>query len=210
MRVLVFASQKGGSGKSTLAASLAVAARQDGEGVVVVDLDPQESLASWGAMREQRDLIFRTVRPADLDRWLTATRKVPSVSLVILDTAGVFGPEVDIAVKHADFVLVPVRPSAFDLRAAVPTVERLRSMKKGHGFVLNGVNPASPGRTAEAVAALEVAGLVAPTIADRTDFRDSVATGLGATEVNPTGKAAAEVRDLWNWTNEKMKGAPRG
>ena len=204
MRVLVLASQKGGSGKSTLAASLAVAAWQAGERVVVVDMDPQASLAEWGKLRETAGIVFRAVAPGALDRWITETRKVPAVSLVIVDTAGTFGPEVDTALRHADLCLVPVRPSAFDLRAAGPTVERLRLYGRDFAFVLNGTNPVTHARTADAIEALVVGGAVAPPIADRTDFRDSVASGLGVTEINPTGKAAGEIEALWRYANDRM------
>lgn len=204
MQVLVLASQKGGSGKSTIAASLAVAAWQDGERVVVVDMDPQASLAEWGKLREPGSIVFRSVAPASLDRWIVDTRKVPAVSLVIIDTAGTFGPEVDIALKHADLCLVPVRPSAFDLRAAGPTVDRLRLFERPFAFVLNGTNPITHARTADAIAALEVGGAVTPPIADRTDFRDSVASGLGVTEIAPNGKAAGEIVALWHYTKERM------
>ncbi|GJD73849.1 ParA family protein [Methylobacterium goesingense] len=205
MNVLCFASQKGGSGKSTLAGSLAVAARQASERVVVVDLDPQGSLAEWGRIREPKDIVFREVEPSALPRWLAETRKVKAVSLVILDTAGTFGPEVDTALKQSDFTLVPVRPSALDLRAARPTVERLKSLKRPFGFVLNATNPITQARTADALAALGAGGLVAPPVADRTDFRDAAASGLGVVEINPTGKAAAEIAALWVWTKQQME-----
>ncbi|MHC2021332.1 nucleotide-binding protein [Methylobacterium sp. CM6247] len=205
MRVLVLASQKGGSGKTTIAASLAVAARQDGERVVVVDLDPQGSLAEWGKAREATDIIFRSVPPSDLKAWITATRKVPAVSLIILDTAGTFGEEVDTALRHADLCLVPVRPSAIDLRAAGPTVNRIRQFGKDFAFILNATNPVTQARTADAIAALEVGGAVAPPLADRTDFRDAAAMGLGVTEIAPSGKAALEIRALWSWVKDRMK-----
>lgn len=204
MRVLVLASQKGGSGKSTIAASLAVAAWEAGERVVVVDLDRQKSLTQWGELREVEGIVFRAVLPSTLDKWLTETRKVPAVSLVIMDTAGTFGREVDTALKHADLCLVPVRPSAFDLRAALPTVKRLRELSIEFAFVLNGTNPVTQARTAEAIEELKVGGSVAPPLAERTDFRDSVASGRGVTEINPTGKAAAEIRALWTYVSERM------
>lgn len=204
MRVLVLASQKGGSGKSTLAASLAVVAWQAGERVVVVDLDPQKSLTEWGNLRKAGGIVFRAVSPGTLDKWMTDSRKVPAITLVIVDTAGTFGKEVDTALKHADLCLVPVRPSAFDLRAAKPTVDRLRELSREFAFVLNGTNPIAQARTAEAIENLQVGGAVAPPVAERTDFRDSVASGLGVTEINSTGKAAAEIRALWGYVDERM------
>src|SRR4051794_12112478 len=52
LKGITLATQKGGAGKSTLAASLAVAAAQDGHGVVFVDLDPQKSLMLWSRRRD--------------------------------------------------------------------------------------------------------------------------------------------------------------
>ena len=48
MRILALASQKGGSGKTTLSGHLAVQAQLAGQGpVVLIDIDPQGSLADW-------------------------------------------------------------------------------------------------------------------------------------------------------------------
>ena len=53
MRVLALASQKGGSGKTTLSGHLAVQAQRAGAGpVVLIDIDPQGSLADWWNERE--------------------------------------------------------------------------------------------------------------------------------------------------------------
>ncbi len=48
MYVIVLASQKGGSGKTTLTGNLAIAAERAGETpAVLIDTDPQGSLAAW-------------------------------------------------------------------------------------------------------------------------------------------------------------------
>ena len=53
MQVIVFASQKGGVGKTTLTANLGVAAEIAGDGpAVLIDTDPQGSLAAWWNARE--------------------------------------------------------------------------------------------------------------------------------------------------------------
>jgi chromosome partitioning protein len=51
MMTLTMLSQKGGAGKSTLALHLACEAVTRGKKVLLLDLDPQGSLASWGAKR---------------------------------------------------------------------------------------------------------------------------------------------------------------
>ena len=55
MRVILIASQKGGSGKSTLAAHfgvLADATGKAGRAALLIDADPQGSLAYWHDLRE--------------------------------------------------------------------------------------------------------------------------------------------------------------
>lgn len=214
MRVLVFASQKGGVGKSTLASSIAVAAREAGENVVVVDMDPQGSIAEWVKARERLEaageapphkLYLREVKPANLDAWITATKGVQTVSLIIIDTAGTFGAEVEVALRHADLAIVPVQPSPHDIRATGKTVGQLRRIGCPFSFVLNRTNVVQTRKIAEVTAALSVAGHVAGVVADRTDFRESAASGLGVTEAAPDSKAAREIAALWTAIREKME-----
>lgn len=52
MKTFVIAAQKGGAGKTTLARNLAVAAAQDGQRVLALDLDPQQSFRAWWPHRK--------------------------------------------------------------------------------------------------------------------------------------------------------------
>ena len=53
MKTIVITSQKGGSGKTTVVAHLAVAVEKAGHGpAVVIDTDPQQTLATWWKVRE--------------------------------------------------------------------------------------------------------------------------------------------------------------
>lgn len=52
MRVLGLVTQKGGSGKSTLALNAAVYAEQGGQRVLILDLDPQQTVTTWFKDRE--------------------------------------------------------------------------------------------------------------------------------------------------------------
>ncbi|TXN06706.1 ParA family protein [Methylobacterium sp. WL122] len=204
MKILVLASQKGGSGKTTIAASLAVAAYEAGERVVVVDLDPQKSLTNWGRLRSVGGVVFRTVAPNDLDDWVIQTRQIPAVTLCIIDTPGTFGPQVDVALRHAQCALVPVRPSILDLWASEPTARRITGLGRNLGWVLNAASPISHGRTKEAIAAFGENGPVGPVVLERVAHRDAMASGLGVTELEPSGKAAHEIRQLWHWTKQRM------
>lgn len=208
MRVLALTTQKGGSGKSTLAASLAVAAMQDGETVAALDTDPQASLVGWGQRREAIGLNVQRVEPSAFVGTLGKIRKGGAVSLVIVDTPGRFGPDVALVLREASLCLLPVKPSILDVEAARPTVEQLRLLSRPFAFVLNQCNPTTQARTLDAATALVSSGALAPSmVATRSDFLDSMTTGQGVTELAPKGKAAVEVRLLWQWIKAQLGGA---
>ncbi|MCJ2093965.1 MULTISPECIES: ParA family protein [unclassified Methylobacterium] len=208
MYVLALTTQKGGSGKSTLAASLAVAAMQDGETVAALDTDPQASLVGWGRRRETNGLDVQRVEPSAFAGTLGRLQGAGAVSLVIVDTPGRFGPDVALVLREASLCLLPVKPSILDVEAARPTVEQLRLLKRQFAFVLNQCNPTTQARTLDAATALVSTGALAPSmVATRSDFLDSMTTGLGVTELAPKGKAAVEIRLLWQWIKAQLAGA---
>ena len=204
MRVLTFASQKGGSGKSSLAASVAVAAAEVGETVVAIDIDPQRSLWSWGQRRQADGLVVEAVEPSKIRQSLDKARAA-GISLIVVDTPGVFTAGVALALQDSTFTLVPVKPSILDVEAARPTVEQLQMLRKPFGLVLNQCMPSSQGRTLDAATALVRSGTLAPCmVALRADFLDGMTVGQGVTETAPKGKAANEIRLLWAWLKARL------
>jgi len=76
LRVLALASQKGGSGKTTLSGHLAVQAQRAGAGpVVLIDIDPQGSLADWWNEREAEYPAFAQTTVARLAADLESLRQ---------------------------------------------------------------------------------------------------------------------------------------
>ena len=211
MQVLTFASQKGGSGKTSLAACVAVAAAEEGEIVAAIDTDAQGSLAAWGRRRQVQNIEVETCEPSKLRQAVTRIRKAGSVSLLIVDTPGLFGAGVALALQDADFVLVPVKPSILDVEAARPTVEQLQTLRKPFGLVLNQCLSSSQGRTLDAATALVRSGTLAPCmVALRADFLDGMTAGQGVTETAPKGKAATEIRLLWAWLKTRLDEVTNG
>ncbi|MCJ2059826.1 AAA family ATPase [Methylobacterium sp. J-048] len=199
------AAQKGGAGKTTLATSLAVAAVQTGEIVVAIDLDPQGSLREWSERRETADIVFRPVEAAGLAALLKRLRDHGKTTLVVVDTAGVIGPEVTVALQNADLALLPVRPSLLDLTATRRTAERLEALKRPYAFVLNQTQAAASARVEDAAEALvEIGPLYPGSIALRTDHLDAMAMGMGVTEWRPRSPAADEIGELWQWVKGKL------
>lgn len=210
MRTIALATQKGGAGKTTITASLAVAAAEAGERVAALDIDPQGSLMGWGDMRD--DEAVAVDRPTS-DQLLQlpailAALKQQGFTVVFLDTAGVEGSAGNLAMKAADLVLIPARPSSLDLKATMPTVETLMrlGMKDNFAFVLNQCPPGRNSRSTEAAKGLAMFGVLAdPALTQRADHQDAIAAGQGVTEYAPDGKAAGELRNLWSWINRRTR-----
>lgn len=206
MRVLTMAAQKGGAGKTTLGTSLAVAAVQAGEIVVAIDLDPQGSLREWIERRETDDIVFQSVGASGLNELIGRLRDHGKTTLVVVDTAGVIGPDVTVALQQSDLCLLPVRPSLLDVTATKRTAERLDMLDRRYAFVLNQTQAAASARVEDAAEALvEIGPLYPGTIALRTDHLDAMTMGLGVTEWRPKGQAAEEIRELWAWVHDKLE-----
>jgi chromosome partitioning protein len=205
MRIISFVTQKGGSGKSTLASSLAVAARAGGERVFVIDMDPQRSLVNWAKTRGLDDVPVGAVTAAKLPATLAALAK-NGFTLAIIDTAGAEGGSSTAAMRAADLNIIPSRPNIFDLWASEQTRATLKELKSEFVFVLNQCPPAQQtARVQEGATALEaMGGLITPLVQARVDYQEAARHGLGVTEINPHGAAAAEIKALWSSIKRRL------
>lgn len=204
MKTLAVLSRKGGAGKTTIAVHLAVAAEAYGIATAIFDLDPQASAALWS---DHRGEPIPAVVPAQAPRLpaLLLQAKSNDADLVILDTAPNADTIASEAATHADVILIPCRPSGFDLDAIGATVRLAQAAGKPAYVVINAA-PVQGVETAEATAALTAAGLeVCPVVLHyRKAYASRIHEGRTAQETDPTGKAAAEIRALLLWTSEKI------
>ncbi len=123
VRIMV-ANAKGGCGKTTMATNLASYFSRLGEVTALIDYDPQGSSMDWLQARDQHlpkisgVAAFQRHAPSASTR--TWSLRVPSdTSRVILDTpAGLAGNELSDLIQQADLIVIPVIPSAIDIRAA--------------------------------------------------------------------------------------------
>jgi chromosome partitioning protein len=202
MPVIVAASAKGGAGKTTITAHLAVCAA-DGSRAVVIDTDPQASLAQWWNQREAQTPDFSAMQPgklADQIRGLIAA----GYDHVFIDTPPAMTEEIGAVVKNADLVLIPVRPSPHDLRSIGRTVDLVHEANKPFAFVLNQVK-ATARITGQAAAVLSQHGPVATALlADRVDFATSMTDGRTVQELDEKSRSAAEVRELWGYVKSRF------
>ncbi|MBB4630632.1 ParA family protein [Sphingosinicella soli] len=205
MRVLALASQKGGSGKTTLSGHLAVQAQRAGAGpVVLIDIDPQGSLADWWNEREAEMPAFAQTTVARLVTDLEMLRQ-KGFKLAVIDTPPAITVAIQSVLSVAELVVIPTRPSPHDLRAAGATVELCERAGKPLIFVVNAATPRAK-ITYEAAVALSQHGTVAPvTLHHRTDFAASMIDGRTVMEVEPDGKSSQEIQELWTYVADRLE-----
>ena len=204
MKVIVFASQKGGAGKTTQCGHLGVEATLQGFKVALVDTDPQGSLAEWWNVRASETPYFATSGIDTLPNVIEQLRN-DGFDYVLIDTPPAVTETIKAVVELADLVVIPTRPSPHDLRAVGKTVDIVNDCDKRMVFVVNGA--ANRARiTADAAIALSQHGAVSPTVIyQRTDFASSMIDGRTAQEIDPKGKSANEVSQLWTYINTHLR-----
>jgi len=122
--IITIATMKGGSGKSTLASCLAVHWQLAGRRTAILDTDPQSTIARLAA-REKTLGGVRVIADAGEQSSKTAQWLVKDHDTVIIDTPGFRSPATLANLAVSDFVLVPVKPSPFDVDRMLDTLNVL-------------------------------------------------------------------------------------
>lgn len=204
MKTLAIVSRKGGAGKTTIAVHLAVAAEAHGIATAIFDLDPQASAALWS---DHRGEPIPAVVPAQAPRLpaLLEQARQNEADLVLLDTAPHADGIAADAADQADAILIPCRPSSFDLDAIGASVRLARNAGKPAYVVINAA-PVQGVETAEAIAAIRAAGVnVCPVVLHhRKPYASRIHEGRTAREIEPKGKAAQEIDALLGWLCEHV------
>ena len=186
--IITVATMKGGSGKSTVASCLAAHWQLEGRRPSIIDADPQRSIARL-ATRE---------RALGEDAWKTARRLAAAGGPVIIDTPG-FRSETTLAcLTMSDFILVPVKPSPFDVDRMLDTLN----------ILINGVSGRHPvfrcllaQTTRESVIAKHIraelaeAGfpLLQSEMTNRVVYAEAALWGATPSLIDPAGPAARDI-----------------
>jgi chromosome partitioning protein len=205
MAIVAVLGRKGGIGKSTIAGNLAAEFAAMGQSVIVLDADPQHSLADWAAQGE--GLLSRCVEkvkhegPEALQA--KARKALKMADLVVIDTPP-GAPEIAYqAALVADLVLLPCGPSPLDLLAlkealslALKARAERRSKKPRIRFVPSRVSMSTNlGRSLSS--SLEKMGKkVLPSIGQRVVVAEAVGGGLTVSEYAPASASHAEFEEL--------------
>ena len=203
MKTIALICQKGGTGKTTLALSMATEALAAGRQVAVLDLDPQASACEWSDLRGEETPAVIDAQPARVDAVVERARE-HGVELLLIDTAGRTEQAALAGARVADLVLIPLQPSVADLKTIQATIDLIRlAGSPAHSAVLMRVKPLGV-RHDESAEWLSRQGIaVCPaTIGDRVAFQDAFGMGRGVSEIEPDGKAAREIRQVYKYASQ--------
>lgn len=193
---------KGGSGKSTTLTNLAVIAAQAGYTVGIIDCDPQRSSFEWQRVRNRTDIRVCRCGESEIEQNIALARRC-GIEIVLIDMPP-GARHALAAARCADLVIVPTRPTLFDLRVTRSIVQLLRSTQAAYAIIINAAPPRR--RDGDAPAVREAREALAPVarrvwprqITHRLAVVYATLTGAGVAEAEPAGVAAQEYAALWN------------
>jgi len=208
-RVVTVAQQKGGAGKTTLVAQLACALAKRGRKVGLLDVDPQQSLTAWFAVRQEAG--FADDLPLEVkhaEGWRISTeleRLKQSRDVVLLDSPPHAEQAAKSSIRSAELVLVPIQLSPMDLWATRATLDLAEAERRPILLVPNRV-PAR-GRLGETVLDIlkkEKLPMAVSELGNRQAFAASLMEGRGVVETEPSSVAAEEIAALANEVWRKL------
>ena len=220
-RILVI-NGKGGCGKTTIATNLAATYANAGYSVALVDNDPQASSTYWQTVRDESlppvDLVAAHQRTHMYQTQTFQHRLPSSADRIIVDGhSNARDRDLEALLKQADVVLVPLLPSAIDIRAGgqfittLLTQRAFRNSPRPVGVIANRVQP-----NTETHAKLEhfLCCLDVPAVATFRDspvYTEAAEHGMGVVDMIESRAARKETpawRSLTRWIDAQPKASP--
>jgi chromosome partitioning protein len=197
MQTLAIVSQKGGAGKTTLSFHLAVEAERQGLPCVLLDTDPQASARRW-ADRRGGTVPEVVATPSSRLPQLIEVAARRGAALAVIDTPPHADQSALHAMRAANLVLVPVRPSALDLDSIQATLDLAEIARcPVLGVVNHAPHNGSTAEEARSVMVKRGVQVAQQVIRQRVALHHGIAAGMVAQEYEPDGKAAVEVAALF-------------
>lgn len=205
--IILVGGEKGGSGKSCLAQNIAVYfTLEHNASVLMVDCDPQRTTSDWIQERNSNPelkhincvQLYGKIRN-DLLSLET------HYDYIIVDCGGQDNLALRAAMSVAKHVLIPLRPKRRDLKTVVHMEDvistcQMVNPKMQAAFVITQC-PSLPNMANRILEAKEVCRTYDISVLDaitysRNIYDDSEEQGLSVMEIDPKGKAAAEIRQI--------------
>lgn len=209
---------KGGSGKSTITTNLATVLSTHPNSVTIIDNDPQASSIRWLRERPHTSVPIKGVTAGEITRLKNIQLWNSGISsetkYVIVDTqAGLKGIELSDVIDRSDMIIIPVLPSAIDMRATADFVAQVflskayRRTRKPIGVVANRViNDSIIYRKLQKFL-LSLRMNFISTFSDNKAYLVAAEKGMGIFEVNEpdTGGEKTEWDLLAAWVEDKRQ-----
>jgi chromosome partitioning protein len=203
--VVSLISQKGGPGKTTLAINLACMAAEQGLTAVIIDLDPQANAANWKDRRKEENPAVVSSPPSRVRQTLAAAAE-HGADFVVIDSPGKADSTSILAANYSDLVLIPVEPHMSNLETlpGVKTLLQATQDKTPPAFVV--VNKLHPSATTQAETVKRMIAEIYPLpvcphhMSQLDIYATTQDTGQSVLEAEPKGRAASEIRQLYNFT----------
>lgn len=203
MKVIALISQKGGSGKTTTAIHLAVSASLEGKQTVIIDLDPQASVATWSQIRGTDTPTVTNATEKHLSKILEVCRS-GGIDTVIIDTPPHNNTTSLSTARISDLIIITTRPNILDLSAVSNTVELIKQTGKPYLVTLTATPPIGQ-LTNQAIEAIEAMGApMTPHLSYRAAFQHAINAGKTVQEYEPTSKATDEIKALYQFITQKL------
>ena len=183
-KIITISNSKGGVGKSTLTLNIYQYLSGLGAACAICDTDYQKSISALG-----KEIPFVAVDQLD-------NPDLP-YKFILVDTPPYRAEETQRILARSNFLLIPVKPSILDIRAAQSVIEDAQTTGTPYALVMNMVKPGT-NFTALIREKLEAEGL--PVL--RTEVRDRIAYArsvlFSSLEEEQNQKANDEIADLTN------------
>lgn len=200
MQTWAIIAQKGGQSKTTIATAFAVEAAREGAAVVILDADDRQGSALyWSERRDSDDVMVKDSSVAGLPLHVSRGRDSGKVDLIIIDTPANSKDIAMLAAEQADFVVIPVAPRGLDVHSVLQTVKQVQQAGTPFAVILTQVpHQGGEGEEARAGFAAKGIGLFDSRLHFRKDYYRATPIGQTAAELEPDGKAAAELRAAYD------------
>ncbi len=201
--ILTVSHQKGGVGKSTISWNLAVYLSKTKK-VTVIDLDVQKTLTYLHNIRNKND--FNVITFSDDKTFIDYINNHENIKdeIIIIDSGGFDSSMNRLAIMGADKLVTPVSSKFIEILGLQTYENILFEIEKTNGtiiqtnVILNNINPIVKDfkDIKNFINQSKHFNIMKSVLRQRADISNSVANGLGITEIKSNEKAVKEFKDF--------------